>query len=394
VGRETSWCQIGSGALADGSMAPCPRAGSEDELGSDDAWAPAGAPSPALWGSQWDNSDKAASASSGAAVEARTRILRRLDIESTPTIAKEWRRAIARISQRFPKQTGKMAVVTGANSGVGWETARGLAQAGAHVVLACRNETRAREAAERIVASDTHLAVEPMVLDLASLESISRFALDYRARFNHLDILVNNAGVMFTERSLTRDGVELQFGVNHLGHFALTAHLFPVLRKTPDCRIVTVTSAFHWFATFDLDRAHTENGYDGVWSYAFSKLCNLLFAFEFARRLRKGGLAAKSMAAHPGLTKTQLAAHSPLTRFFTTFVGQSAKSGAVPVLHAAMHPGVDSGALYGPALGLWGGARKDLASPAAGNLEHAMQLWQKSEELARIRFQLGDDAAA
>jgi NAD(P)-dependent dehydrogenase (short-subunit alcohol dehydrogenase family) len=170
--------------------------------------------------------------------------------------------------------------------------------------------------------------------------------------------------------------------------------LFPVLRATKDCRIVTVTSAFHWFASFDLDRAHTENGYNRVWSYAFSKLCNLLFAFELARRLRKVGLSTKSTAAHPGLTKTQLAAHSPLTRFFTACVGQSAKAGAIPQLHAAIHPDAESGALYGPALGLWGGARRDLASPAAENLEHATQLWQRSEELSGIRFPIGDDAAA
>lgn len=287
---------------------------------------------------------------------------------------------------------GKVAVVTGANSGVGWETAKCLAQASVHVVLACRNRERGRHAVERIQRETPDASSELMLLDLASLAGVASFVAGYRARFDRLDILINNAGVMFPPKSTTNEGFELQFGVNHLGHFALTAGLFSTLRQTPGFRVVTVTSEFHWLAQFDLDDVRAERGYNRAASYALSKLCNLLFAFEFARRLRVDACDGMSLAAHPGLARSNLAAHSFVTRLATATFGQSAKSGALPVLHAATHPKVRSGEFYGPRLTGWGSPGKSIASPAARNPEYGAKLWRLSEQLSGVSFGIGESA--
>ncbi|MCJ7672358.1 MAG: SDR family oxidoreductase [Acidimicrobiia bacterium] len=301
----------------------------------------------------------------------------------------------------IPDQTGLVAIVTGANSGIGLETARRLAAAGAEVVLAVRNADKGRQAVENIVASVPEAQVETAALDLSSLDSVAAFAAARTQRGRPIDLLVNNAGIMAVPtRHTTADGFELQFGTNHLGHFALTARLLPLLRAAPAPRVVTVSSTAHRIGRIELDDLQGERKYRPWRAYGQSKLANLLFALQLQRRSVEDGWGILSNAAHPGSTRTNLQTTGPnlggasrgagLISGFMELPGlsQAADQGALPTLFAATSPDAHGGAYYGPnGVGeLTGPPAPAHISRRARSPETADALWRASEELTDVRF--------
>lgn len=295
----------------------------------------------------------------------------------------------------LPDLSGKKAVITGATSGIGFETAKVLAQRGAEVWLACRDPVKARLAAERIETQGAALEVQVIPLDLASLQSVRECAESLRRQLPQLDLLVNNAGVMVPPYSLTQEGFELQFGTNHLGHFALTGHLISLLRTTRNARIVTVSSGIHHFGTMNFDDLHGQRSYHPGRAYAQSKLANLLFTYELQRRLQAGGNDTLAVAAHPGWARTELQRHIRsnslvrwLVRLAGRFLSQDARGGALPTLRAAADPRVAPGDFYGPDGFLQGkGAPARVNSNTASrNRAWQQRLWSVSEELTGVHY--------
>ncbi|MCW2907614.1 MAG: short-chain dehydrogenase/reductase, partial [Actinomycetia bacterium] len=239
-------------------------------------------------------------------------------------------------SDDVPGQQGRVAVVTGANTGIGFETARVLAARGASVVLAVRDIEKGKRAAARIAGTAPGADVMVQPLDLASLDSIRAGAGELRARHPRIDLLVNNAGVMLTPRQTTRDGFELQFGTNHLGHFALTGLLLEQMLPVPGSRVVTVSSLVHRIgARINFGDLQGERSYSRVAAYSQSKLANLMFTYELQRRLSVAGTII-SVAAHPGLAGTELGRNLPaIVAFSYAWVSQKAAMGALPTLRAA-----------------------------------------------------------
>jgi NAD(P)-dependent dehydrogenase (short-subunit alcohol dehydrogenase family) len=297
-------------------------------------------------------------------------------------------------ADRIPDQGGRVAVVTGANSGLGLITARELARHGAHVVLACRNLDRGRAALEEVAAATSGPEPELEELDLASLDDVRGFADRFGEKHEGLDLLVNNAGVMASPRRLTKDGFELHLGTNHLGHFALTRLLLPRMEGREDARVVTVSSNAHKTVRgIAFDNLNGDRRYFRWNAYGQSKLANLLFALELDRRLRALGSTVKSLAAHPGYATTNLqSAAAPafdrlIMKVTDAAVGQSAEMGALPVLYAATEPGLEGGTYVGPdGIGEQRGHPK-IVSPnrVARNEGTARRLWEVSEELTAAR---------
>jgi NAD(P)-dependent dehydrogenase (short-subunit alcohol dehydrogenase family) len=293
----------------------------------------------------------------------------------------------------IPAQGGRVVVVTGANSGIGYETTRALAAHGATVIMAVRDE--AKGAAARNEIRDEHPAaqLELRHLDLADLTSVRAFA----ATVSRADVLINNAGVMMPPRTLTAQGYELQFGVNHLGHFALTAMLFDVLAKSEDPRVVTVTSISHKRGRIHLDDLHGEHKYSRSGYYAQSKLANVVFGLELNRRLRASGSAMRSVLAHPGVAATNLQSTGPTGLAKIAFqlgnrlMAQDAAMGALPILYAATNPEVEGGQLIGPDARNEAKGYPTVVEPldAARDRELARRLWELSEELIGERFLAG-----
>jgi NAD(P)-dependent dehydrogenase (short-subunit alcohol dehydrogenase family) len=255
----------------------------------------------------------------------------------------------------IPDQTGRTAVVTGANTGLGFETAAALAARGAHVVLAVRNLDKGKEAIQkieaRIGADSPGAALTLQELDLTSLDSIRAAADQLRSHHDRIDLLINNAGVMYTPRSTTKDGFELQFGTNHLGHFALTGLLLDHLLPVPDSRVVTVSSVGHRIrAAIHFDDLQWERSYSRVGAYGQAKHANLLFTYELQRRLAPRGTTIAA-AAHPGGSNTELMRNMPAPlRVAAAAVAplfQGADMGALPTLRAATDPGVLGGQYFG-----------------------------------------------
>ena len=288
-----------------------------------------------------------------------------------------------------PDLSGRTALVTGGNSGIGWETARLLAEAGAHVVLACRNPDRAADAERRIVELEPTGSVEVLVLDLADLDSVAAATATFVARHRRLDLLVNNAGLMCTPRGITAQGYETQFGVNHLGHFALTARLLPTLLATPESRVVIVSSLSHHFGRVDLDAVRDAPHYSPLGAYCRSKLANLLFCFELQARLATVATSTIAVAAHPGGANTNLGRANPGGAFFTAIswirpyvegFTQSAAMGALPSVRAATDPAVVGGEFFGPdgLLQIYGHPVRVTASRRARDPAAAARLWEFS----------------
>jgi NAD(P)-dependent dehydrogenase (short-subunit alcohol dehydrogenase family) len=251
-------------------------------------------------------------------------------------------------------QRGRVAVITGANTGIGFHVAAVLADKGAHVILAVRNPDKGKAAAARIAARSPHADVAVQPLDLTSLESVRAAADAIKQAHAGIDLLVNNAGVSLTPKSCTDDGFELQFGTNHLGHFALTGLLLDRLMVVDGSRIVTVSSLGHRVrAAIDFDDLHFDRGYDPGAAYGRSKLANLLFTYELQRRLEVAGASPIAVAAHPGVSRTDLLRHASVwTRLGLGAVGplvfQRAEMGALPTLRAATDSTVSGGQYYGP----------------------------------------------
>ena len=293
----------------------------------------------------------------------------------------------------IPDQTRRVAVVTGANTGIGLTTAQALAVRGARVVLAVRNADKGQAAADKIIAGTPGAEVDVQILDLASLDSIRRASETLRDRYERIDLLINNAGVMYTPLSRTADGFEMQFGTNHLGHFALTGLLIDRLLATEGSRVVTVSSMGHRIrAAIHFDDLQLEHSYNRVAAYGQAKLANLLFTYELQRRLAAAGATTIAVAAHPGVAATELARNSQLpirigTRLLRPFM-RGPDAGALPTLRAATDPGVRGGEYYGPSgLGeIRGHPVLVTSSPESHDEAVQARLWAVSEELTGVRF--------
>ena len=293
-------------------------------------------------------------------------------------------------TSNIPHQAERNIIITGANSGIGFETARVLAEKDANVILACRNIERGQKARDKILQKHPQARLELMVLDLCDLKSIQQFADLYRSEHDSLDILINNAGVMATPFEKTRDGFELQFGGNHLGHFALAAHLMPLLTQTNNSRVVVVSSLAHQMGTINFKNLNGESGYWRWPAYAQSKLANLLFAFELQQRLLASSSNTIVTTAHPGYTATNLQNTSLLARSGNGFLAQDAYHGALPTLRAATDPQAKSGSYWGPGgfMELRGAPVEVHSMPKARDAQVAKRLWEESEVLTGISFNL------
>jgi NAD(P)-dependent dehydrogenase (short-subunit alcohol dehydrogenase family) len=292
-----------------------------------------------------------------------------------------------------PDQSGRTAVITGGNSGIGLEAARVLAVRGARLILACRDQGKAHDAVTRIRAAAPGADVRAVPLDLASLDSVRAAAGQIRSACEGIDLVVNNAGVMMPPYGRTADGFELQFGINHLGHFALTGLLIDRLAALPGARVVTVSSNSHAGGQINFDDLQSERGYRRVAGYGQSKLANLMFTYELQRRLHSAGSPAIAVAAHPGLTRTDLARYlSPvMTAFYVLAerpLAQRAAIGALGTLRAATDPAVRGGDYYGPAR--WRGERGYPVLVSSSERSHdegaQCRLWQESERLTGVRY--------
>lgn len=291
-----------------------------------------------------------------------------------------------------PSQTGRLAVVTGANIGLGYETALALAGKGCEVVLACRSLAKAETARAQIAAQHAKAQVHCMALDLASLKSVRAFASGFNKKFKHLDLLINNAGIMMPPYTLTEDGFESQLAANYLGHFALTGLLLPLLNATPGARVVTLSSLAHKWSGIQFDDLHFTKSYDARKAYGQSKHACLVFAYELQRRLAQSGASTISVAAHPGISATNLFQHMPkIVGGLAPLAGlvfNSARGGAQPTLYAALGADIAGGDYCGPgALGemrgppIKVGSNRRSRDPAA-----AAQLWEVSEQLTGVKY--------
>ncbi len=305
----------------------------------------------------------------------------------------------------IPDQSGKKIIVTGANSGTGYEAAKALALKGAHVIMACRNMEKAEKAKAKILKDNPNASLEILQLDLSDLSSVRSFAENYRKNHDTLDILLNNGGIMMVPKRIeTVDGFELQLGTNHFGHFALTGLLFDLITKV-NGRIVNMSSTASNFGSIDFENLNweKEKTYSHTGAYGRSKIANLYFTYEMDRRLKKNNNGVKSMASHPGWSRTSLQSTGMRTGKKTLFsrvtrialatgnvlIAQSAAKGALPMLYAATSPDAESGAYYGP--GGMGEMRGHPKKVSSNELSHdetiAKRLWEISEELIGLKYE-------
>jgi len=292
-------------------------------------------------------------------------------------------------------QSGRVFIITGATNGIGFETADVLAAHGATVVIASRNEERTKECAEKLSDKTGNKNVVAMKLDLSSLKSVRQSAEKIRSMYENIHVLINNAGVMVPPYTLTEDGFELQFGTNHLGHFAFTGLLLNNLLATPGSRVVTLSSTAHLRGRINFDDLKSEKRYIANLAYAQSKMANLLFAYELQRRLASANAQTISVAAHPGWSRTGLQVHAVtktwvkiLFGIFEPIFSQDARAGAQPMLMAATDPTVTGGEYFGP--DGFGGAKGNASRVQSNALSHneelQRKLWKVSEELTGVNF--------
>ncbi len=290
----------------------------------------------------------------------------------------------------IPDQTGKIAVVTGANSGIGFEVTKALAGKGAQVIMGCRNPEKAEKAKNEIITENPNAKLEIIQLDLADLKSIQRFADELNKKYQQLNILCNNAGVMMITKQKTADGFEYQLGTNHLGHFTLTGLLLDTLLKTKDSRIVNMSSFAHLYGKMDFNNLQWEKGYSKLAAYTRSKLANLLFTYELQRKLETSGKKTICLASHPGWTRTNLQRYSGFFRFLNPIFGQKQSMGALPMLYAATAADVQGGGYYGPRglFGMRGYPKKVKSNKRSHNMKDAKKLWEVSEELTKVKYNI------
>lgn len=292
--------------------------------------------------------------------------------------------------ESIPDQTGKQVIITGSNSGIGFEAAKVLAAKHAEITMACRNTAKGESAAETIRAAHPGAAITVMELDLADLDSVRQFAEQFKESHEELHLLINNAGVMAPpKRRETSDGFEIQIGTNHLGHFALTGHLLETLAKTRGSRVVVVSSLAHKGGKVDFDDLNSKRSYTPFKAYGQSKLANLLFTYELQRRLGEAGVETIAVAAHPGWTATNLQDNSKLFKSLNPLFAQKPAMGALPTLYAATVDDVRGGEFFGPSgLGEMRGFPKKVRSNARSHdAEVAGRLWDVSTELTKVEFQ-------
>lgn len=284
--------------------------------------------------------------------------------------------------------TNKIAIVTGSNSGIGYEAAKALALKNAHVIIACRNLTKGEKAASNIKEEFAGAMVSVVELDLGSLDSTREFAKKFLKEYDRLDLLINNAGVMMPPFGKTMDGFELQFGTNHLGHFALTGLLLPVLIKTPGSRIVNVSSIAHRNGKINFDDLNSEQSYSKSSAYGQSKLANLLFTYELQRRFEAAKIESIATAAHPGWTSTNLQRHSGGFRFLNPVFGQKSDMGALPTLRAACDSEARGSDYYGPRgfMEMQGDPVKVKSNQRSHDLDAAKKLWEISEKMTGVTY--------
>ncbi|MBN1215794.1 MAG: SDR family NAD(P)-dependent oxidoreductase [Candidatus Lokiarchaeota archaeon] len=287
----------------------------------------------------------------------------------------------------IPSQTGKVAIVTGANRGIGFEVVKTLARKGAQVIMACRNLDNSEKAKEKILSEYPNVKIDIIHLDLANLSSIREFVTKFQEKYSRLDILCNNAGIFQAPQQKTVDGFELHFGTNHLGHFALTGLLIEMIIETINSRIITMSSWGHKFGEIHFDDLDLDKNYSKGKAYAQSKLANLLFAYELQRKLEFKRRIVLSNASHPGWTRTKLS-KSIIIRIFNPFMGMKPEKGALSMIYAATASEAEGGAYYGPngRLGIKGYPIKVKSSEKSHNLELAKRLWEVSEDLTGIKF--------
>jgi NAD(P)-dependent dehydrogenase (short-subunit alcohol dehydrogenase family) len=302
--------------------------------------------------------------------------------------------------QQMPSQQGRVAIVTGANSGIGYQAARHLSRAGAAVILACRNREKGDAARAKIVSENPSAKVEVRVLDVADLDSVRRFASEFLSENRPLDLLINNAGVMaIPERHTTAQGFETQFGTNHLGHFALTGLLLPALLRQPNSRVVTVASIAHKGGKLNFADLNAEHSYDPRGAYQQSKLANLVFGLEFDRKLRAHSAQTASLIAHPGVAVTNIVSNGMGTGFkgrivnmLLPLVAQSDDRGSWPLLYAATSPDTHGGGYYGPdgIAEVKGTPIEVKPKPHALDPAAGQRLWEISERLTGVRYETLD----
>ncbi len=294
-------------------------------------------------------------------------------------------------ASRIADQTGRVVIVTGSTSGIGKETARVLAKKNGTVILAVRNVKKGEGVVSEIRGEHAAADVSVRELDLSSLESVQAFAARFNRDYDRLDLLINNAGIMMCPYCKTRDGFEIQMGTNHLGHFALTGLLMPLLKATEGSRIVALSSSAHALGNIDLSDLNWETrNYNTQRAYGDSKLANLYFTYELARRLESNGNNPRVTAAHPGWTATDLQRHVGFMRFLNTFFAQSVEMGALPTLRAAFDDGAKQGDFFGPEgiFHMRGYPVAHDSSRLSHDRELAKRLWDTSEELTNVRFDL------
>tara|TARA_R110000737_G_scaffold352064_1_gene396507 strand:+ start:62100 stop:63008 length:909 start_codon:yes stop_codon:yes gene_type:complete len=295
--------------------------------------------------------------------------------------------------ENIPSQKGKIAIVTGANSGLGKEITIGLVKKEIKVIMACRNQSKAELAKAEVLSKVNNADLEIMILDLSSLNSVRNFASAFGEKYNRLDLLIENAGIMIPPLSITEDGFESQMGVNYFSHFLLANLLYPLLNKTEGARIATTSSLAHETGRIDFDNLNAEKSYSKMGAYGQSKLACLLFAYELKRRLEKAGSSVIAVSSHPGVSKTNLFTNFPviaqilmlpLLPIFTHLT----KYAALPTLYAALGPDVKSGDYYGPTgfKGMKGKPGKVVSKPHSYDEKVASELWNISEKLTGEKF--------
>lgn len=294
---------------------------------------------------------------------------------------------------KITSQKGRLAIVTGANTGLGFETALHLARKEMKVIMACRNMVKAEKAKHHILRKLPNADLEIMKIDLSHLKSVRDFAVDFLAKHNRLDVLINNAGIMVPPYIKTEDGFESQMASNYFGHFLLTGLLLNTIIKTPNSRIVPVASIAHKKGKINFENLNFEKKYSPTAAYRQSKLACLMFSYELQRRLKKAGLKTLSIAAHPGVSITDIGRNVPKWMYnialpFMPLVTHTPDKGALPIVYAALGADVNGGDYFGPKgfLEMFGKTGKADSTPLSLNEEIAKRLWDISEELTGIKY--------
>ena len=292
-------------------------------------------------------------------------------------------------SDNIPDQKGRTAIITGASSGLGKEAARLLSLKNAQVIMAVRNTVKGEEVAKEIRQANKNANIRVMELDLGSLRSVKAFSTAFLKEFDHLDILINNAGVMMCPFAKTEDGFEIQMGTNHLGHFALTGYLLPLLKRTPGSRIVATSSIGHKSGNIDFSDFNWESRpYKTGKAYGDSKIANLYFAYELAKKMSSNGNNPIVTAAHPGWTATELQRHSGMFKFLNNFFAQDLSMGTLPTLRAATDPAAQAGDFYGPTgmMETRGYPEVVKSNARSHDEDKAATLWDLSEQMTGVKY--------